>query len=511
MAEVVTSGGVRLQELVVASGVAIRVRTPGIQFRWSTLDAVPAFDATTPGAEAGGWNEAIAENDLVESIAVHVEPVAMLGIAQGEAAPVLAVPESEDTYADLHMQPLPGESLLVMVESDGVVQWYAPVNAQIAMNPPVFGVEETTASSELQFHIPLSTLSRSAQVQGIDGGIGGAIVRFFRIKLIKELIDLPVRFVLDWIVDKVEKKVKPREGFRFFDHDAQYPFCMPEQLSAMAGQRVLLLTHGIFSSLEGAFAGIADPASDVMQHLRGIYGNNIIGWDHWTIGKTPLENAEEMLSALPAGVQPDIVCHSRGGLVTRAMLEHPSLIAKRQSRFASVGKAIFIAGACQGSQLATLSNLNRLLNIYSAIASFPILGGAGVPLTVIVGVLRVLAHGVTSLPSIEALSADRVHNAFLLALNESDLTPTGEIVVVHANYDPANGPLAGFIDLNVDLVFGEANDMVVPFIGAETFDKWQQVGLNYKYGTPSVRQSVVMHTNFLKQPGVHELLCEELA
>jgi pimeloyl-ACP methyl ester carboxylesterase len=278
----------------------------------------------------------------------------------------------------------------------------------------------------------------------------------------------------------------------------------------MAGKRELLKTHGVLSSLEGAFAGIKDPNGAVMQHLRGIYGDNIIGWDHWTIGKTPLENAEEMLSALAPGVRPDIVSHSRGGLVTRAMLEHPDLIVKRQSRFGSVGKAIFVAGACQGSQLATLNNVNRLLNIYAAVASFPFLGGVGVALKVIVGVLRVLAHGATRLPSIEALSADLANNPFLVALNESHMTPTGEIVVLHANYDPTKGVLARFLDLNVDLVFNQANDMVVPFLGAETFDKWQQVGTNIHYGTPSQRQGVVMHTNFFIQPGVHDLLQEEL-
>jgi hypothetical protein len=512
MAEVVTGDGLRLQEVAVADGVVIRVRTPGMQFRWTTLEAIPALDATEAGAEMGGWNEAIAENDLEQLTALRAEPVAMLGIEEGEAAPVLVVPESEDLYVDLHAQPLPGESLLVMVETDGVVQWYAPANARIAVNPPVLGIEETTAPPELEFRIPRSTLSRGAEVLGIDAaGIGGAIVRFFRVKLIKELIDAPVRFVLDWIVDNVEKKAKPHEGFRFFDQDANYPFCTPEQLAAMAGQRVLLLTHGIFSSLEVAFKGIADPAGDVMRHLRAIYKDNIIGWDHWTVGKTPFKNAEEMLSALTPGVRPDIVCHSRGGLVTRAMLEHPQLIAKRQTRFATVGKAIFVAGACQGSQLATLNNVNRLLNIYSAVASFSLLGGAGVLLKVIVGVLRVLAHGATRLPSIEALSADLAQNEFLRALNESDLTPTREIVVVHANYDPAKGPLAGFLDLNVDLVFGQGNDMVVPFLGAETFDKWQQVPTNIHYGTPSERQSVVMHTNFFWQPGVHKLLQEELA
>src|ERR1043166_1221334 len=125
------------------------------------------------------------------------------------------------------------------------------------------------------------------------------------------------------------------------------------------------MTHGIFSSLKGAFNDISDPAGPVLQHLRSIYGDNIIGWDHRTVAKTPLDNAREMLSALPAGMTPpDILCHSRGALVTRAMLEHSTLEASRKSRFSSVGKAIFIAGATQGSQLASEAHLKRLLNIY---------------------------------------------------------------------------------------------------------------------------------------------------
>jgi hypothetical protein len=352
MTEVVTDGGVRSQEVAVVGGVTVRARTPGMQFRWSTIEVVPSFDATEPGAEVGGWNEAIAENDLEELGALQAEPMAMLSMDAADAGPVMVMPDSEDLFVDMHAQPLPGESLLVMVETDGVVQWFAPVNAAAALNPPAIGVlgldAEAAPPPALQFRIPSSVLSGGPAMQGLDASaVGGAIVRFFRVKIVKALIDAPVRFVLDWLVDQVEKIAKPREGFRYFNHAAGYPFCTDEQLAAMAGKRVLLLTHGVFSSLEGAFAGIKDPNGPVLQHLRGIYGDNIIGWDHWTIGKTPLENADEMLSALAPGVRPDIVSHSRGGLVTRAMLEHPDLIVKRQSRFASVGKAMFVAGACQ--------------------------------------------------------------------------------------------------------------------------------------------------------------------
>jgi len=510
MAEVETGGGIRLTEVAVAEGVRIRVRSPRMRVRWTTLEAAPGLEAMAPSQEKGGWNEAIDENELVElPAALQPEVLEPLESFDAEAIPTIAVRDSEDQFVDLRAQPLPGESLLVMVETDGVFQWFAPRNAPSVTE--AFGLEGVEApSAELQFQIPRSTLQRPLGLEGPEG-VGGSIVRFFRTKLIPQLIGAPVRRLLEWLVDKVEKRAKPREGFRFFDRSANYPFAKPHELAALSGQRVLLLTHGIFTSLEGAFHGISDPKGAVLQHLRSVYGENIIGWDHWTVGKTPLENAEELLNALPAGIRPDILSHSRGALVTRAMLEHPSLVAKRTSRFNHVGKAIFVAGANQGSPLATLHNLNRLLNVYSAIASFPLLGGAGIALKVIVGVLRLLAHGATMLPSVEALSSDLSRNQFLRELNASQLTPTGELVAVHANYDPARGPLARFLDLNVDLVFGEGNDMVVPFTGAKTFDTWQQVGTNIQYGTPTERQAVVMHTNFFVQPGVHDLIQEELS
>lgn len=501
--EVITRGGVGLKELEVADGVTIAVRSPGLHVAWRTLEAVPEM-AALDAAEQSEWDEAIAENELELLAAVEAQPLAL----EIGSVPSLTMPDSEDSYAEVRATPQPGEGLLVMVESDGVVQWYLPTNApQSAAMARLLAAD--AAPTELHFLIPQSTLARSAAIAGFADGIGGAIVRFFRFKLIGKLLGAKLADVIEWIAEKVEARNK-KEGFRFFDLDGNFPYLSDAELQELSGQRVLLMTHGIFSSLSGAFAGIADPTGPVLQHLRGIYGRNIIGWDHWTVAKTPLENAAEMLAKLPPDTRPDIICHSRGALVTRAALEHPDLEPVRQSRFSSVGKSIFVAGACQGSQLANLANINRLLNIYSAIGSLPILGSAGVVLKVIVGILRVLAHGAVQLPSIEALSSDLTKNTFIQALNGSLMTPTGEIVVMHANYDPTQGPLVGLLDLNVDTIFGTANDMVVPFTGAEVFDKWQQVGTNFRYGTVSETQGVVMHTNFFFQSGVQDLLQEEL-
>ena len=503
--ETITRGGVRMTR-IKGAGVSIEVRAPKLHVAWRTMADVPGMEAMGAG-EDGGWRTAISANGLKEVATIEAEPLAL----EVTAMPSLSMPDSDDDFVELRAMAPADEGILVMVESGGIVQWYLPTNAPRLEMPPA-GLAESAPRKPvaLDFKIPQSMLARRSANEAVAFGVGGAVVRFFRFKLIRDLLGASTAKVVQWIAKKVEARNK-KEGFRFFDRDADYPYAKPGQLAGLSGKRVLLLTHGVFSSLSGAFAGIADPDGAVMRHLRSIYQERIIGWDHWTVAKTPLENATDLLAALPPNIRPDIVCHSRGALITRAMLEHPALEASRASRFAGVGKAVFVAGANQGSPLASLAHINRFLNIYAAIGSIPILGSVGVALKVVVGVLKVLAHGVTRLPSIEALGPDPQKNAFLAALNGELLTPVGEIVVVHANYDPSAGPLAGLLDLNVDAIFGAANDMVVPYTGAEVFDKWHQVGTNFRFGTATQTQSVVMHTNFFKQPSVQDLLLEELA
>jgi hypothetical protein len=508
--DTITFGGLDVTPIAETLSGPISVRAPRLQVRWRTMDAAPPSLSEALPAEggSGGWQEAIDENDLRPfGPAIEAQPLA-IDIAE---VPILSTPESADEFVEMRAIPPPGESLLVMVESDGIIQWVLPSNPPQDALLIAEGLGESVETpTELRFHIPQSVLlgtSIAGASEGLFGTIGKAIVRFF--SFTKELIGAGLEAVLQFIVDKVEARNK-REAFRFFDRTSNFGDVPPDALAQMAGRRVLLLTHGIFSSLAGAFDGIADPNGPVLQHLRTIYQDRIIGWDHWTIAKTPLENARDLLERLPPGIQPDVVCHSRGGLVTRAMLEHSDLHDLRASKFPKVGKAIYVAGANQGSQLATRANLNRLLNIYSAVASIPILGAAGVALKVVVGFLKVLAQVATRLPSIEALSSDLSKNMFLQELNAPLLTPVGEIVVLHANYDPSAGPLARFLDLNVDTIFNAANDMVVPFAGAELFDKFQQIGTNISFGSPVQTQTVVMHTNFFRQPSVHDLLRAEL-
>ena len=57
----------------------------------------------------------------------------------------------------------------------------------------------------------------------------------------------------------------------------------------------------------------------------------VLGFEHWTLSKSPEENTKLLLEQLPktwamngdpdAPLELDIICHSRGGLAVRALIE----------------------------------------------------------------------------------------------------------------------------------------------------------------------------------------------
>jgi hypothetical protein len=326
------------------------------------------------------------------------------------------------------------------------------------------------------------------------------VFHLIRIPIVSDLVDAALGTVQKFIVEHVDTK---REGFRAFDPANGSPFLDDAALAAMRDQRVLLLTHGIFSTI-GAFD---DLQGTTLAHLRTVYGARIIGWEHRTVAKTPLDNADELLSKLPPGITPDLICHSRGGLVMRAALEYPDLQAKRETRFSSAGTVLHVAGANQGSQLATFSHVNDLLNVFSAFASLPELGQAGVDLGVVLGLLKVLAHVAANLPSVKALSTDD-DNQFIEKLDLPPHTRIAQLLVSRANYDPTGNAALAALNLALDKVFASANDFVVPFDGARDFDAGVHLDGDLPFGSDEQPQSVVFHTNFFRQPALQQFIAE---
>jgi hypothetical protein len=119
-----------------------------------------------------------------------------------------------------------------------------------------------------------------------------------------------------------------------------------------AADRVLLLVHGTFSKCASPVEGFGP---EFLQWARKRY-RAVIGFDHWTLSKTPLENAgmlaEQLRAIAPdllANRRLDMITHSRGGLVARAFCE---LVGETEA----VQNVIFLGTPNCGTDLANPEN-----------------------------------------------------------------------------------------------------------------------------------------------------------
>lgn len=241
----------------------------------------------------------------------------------------------------------------------------------------------------------------------------------------------------------------------------------------------LLLLHGTFSSTRGAFG-------ELLKHpivgtaLNAKYGNRILGFDHPTVSKPVAGNATDFLDTLPPRPEPynfDVLVHSRGGLLARAIHDMPLIHLQRCADkrtwvrpprvTINFRKVIFVGTPNLGTDLADPDNLPTLLGCFATMLN--VMPSSGCVL--IGGILKCVAAvargGLNYLPGLadQALFADGRTGDFLTTLNGLTL-PAQRIAsyyAIQANHVP-DSPLLQTASKAVRKVcFGNrANDLVVP-------------------------------------------------
>jgi hypothetical protein len=91
----------------------------------------------------------------------------------------------------------------------------------------------------------------------------------------------------------------------------------PQQLAAMAAAQrpMLVFIHGTGSCSMGSFGDLQCGNGDIWTALDRQYSGGIYAFEHRTLSESPIDNALQLVNALPAGAQVSLVSHSRGGLV----------------------------------------------------------------------------------------------------------------------------------------------------------------------------------------------------
>ncbi len=393
-------------------------------------------------------------------------------------------------------------SLVQLVEKDGILTW------QIAG-------EQSTAATTPSFRAgPRRALVRSP----------GEVVRGY------EFEKIPASKVASTLV-ALDKKLTPdadygqdhnKTGLTRWDVSKQeFVACGDCRID---GQKVLLLIHGTFSNSHTFLTdGFKTLLNDALQKTKDRY-DHILAFDHPTLSVSPMLNAFDLAARLRDRGDPkelDIICHSRGGLVTRWYCEAmaPASIKRR---------AILVACPLGGTSLAAPHRIREVFNLLTNVARVGSVaaGFLGGPFFLaakgIMGLTASLTGALTGpltdvvvslIPGLDSQSRTG-NNQELLRLHANTGStifndPAGDVRYwsILSNFEPDTSGAWGFLrsfsrplttlaNRGADFVFEGPNDLVVDTASMTEASRGRNlIKALHDFGT----NDKVHHTNYFKQ------------
>jgi hypothetical protein len=290
----------------------------------------------------------------------------------------------------------------------------------------------------------------------------------------------------------------------------------PAEVQPAAGGKILLFVHGTFSNNDNLIAEI-DQTDEGKKFLAdaGRQYDQVLAFDHFTVSRSPILNALDlgrMFAASSAAV--DIVCHSRGGLVTRWFCEVMDQVRGRNRRAVLAGSPI------AGTSLAAPDKLRGALNLLTNIGSelgeglslIPFLQAAGAIMKLVFSIagaatkVPLIDAGVAMIPGLAAQSRI-LNNNELKALS----WPPKELPQYYAVTSTFRPPDIGWKFWKVfcdwtqaaaaaeDLIFPAANDLVVD---TDSMTQNIQVKDTLTFGDAGH----IYHTIYFRQPGTIDFI-----
>lgn len=328
------------------------------------------------------------------------------------------------------------------------------------------------------------------------------------------------RKVLDAVVGKATRTLAAAAERRWWGKRLEGLFRVAStgsalQLTAVQPDAVrgpaLLLLHGTFSHAESAFSDLCQAPGDFFAEARRVYGENIYAWNHFTVSKSPDENARELLNALPAqtgGVEFDVITHSRGGLVLRTLAELGRSFGDGAARF-KLRRAVLVAAPNGGTPLATPDRWEETLGFVSNVLELftpnPWTTGAAFVADGLVWMAARLAGDLPGLASMDAAGET------IAALQETGALEAGSYAALGANFHPTESIFQRLLDAGVDAFFQGANDLVVPAEGSWLPDRAgelipaENIACFGRGGNLESEESV-HHLNFFRQVATVDFL-----
>ncbi len=306
-----------------------------------------------------------------------------------------------------------------------------------------------------------------------DRGVLGTAGRWLLQKVVFALVDPVLGAVSDRFVGAWEARHRPHLVRLLTPELHRSGGVEHARAGRLRPGRALLLVHGL-NALTHSPGGFGDLPPDLVEHLYREYGGQVVAFDHPTLATDPRRNAEELagwLREVGAGVEFDVLAHSRGGLVARLLVERPDLVGDRGP--ARIRSLTFVATPHRGTPVADREHLgrlvDRLLTLASPVPDNPVTTALEGALTLARQVATGFMGGLDGITCMTP-AAGRGDTWIEDTLGPG---PRGHDDVRYralaSDYEPAagSGVWHAVKDAGVDLVFGGLpNDVVVPTLSA---------------------------------------------
>ena len=301
--------------------------------------------------------------DLVDQ--VDLEPAANTSTRSARTA--------QEASGNVNVAVQSDEDAVLLMEQDGMYTWkYADKVSSVER--AATRTRSAAIIKELRFTIsfPKTSPEEHARKRDISEKISSFVWGRVRIYVLKFLAKVTVGKVRDHLERDVEegivliKDISP-------DKWTLHPYDQPPVLNPPSDRpaKILFLIHGTFSSTAGAFGALGGTpwGIDFLKSSLQYY-DAVIGFNHFTLRKDPLENAQKIFHCLTElkitpQARVDVVTHSRGALVTRCLAEKllPGTALKDV-----INKVVFVGSTNEGTLLASPANWDDLVTLYTNLA-----------------------------------------------------------------------------------------------------------------------------------------------
>ena len=455
--------------------------------------------------ESRGAASAVAPPDLLAQALADAGMVTQQSLVITDAVPTGEGTRSADGAPTVELQvPDPGEGFAQVAmtrDASGMISWH--------FAPPLDDAPATRDGSVPTIRTRTFTFSTTPVVADGERGVVSAIAQ----KLIN-VYAFPVgKAVIGHLAAKYGERLElertPYRVRRFSPDDYTLddaPAIDAAAWTQLGSGRALLMIHGTNSRTHTAFGGLPRSFVEAM-HTK--YDGRVFAFDHPTLTHTPRQNIETLLSAMPAGLSldVDIICHSRGGLVSRVLSEKQEALALG-GRTVRVGRVVFVGAPNAGTRLADEAfvgeYLDTITNLLNVIPTNGVTDALGFVLT---GV-KLVAVGLYA--GLKGLHSMQPNGEFGTWLNAGERQRDTQYFALASNYSPTQTSLLQLAtDKLMDRVFkGARNDLVVPTDGvyAANGSGYFPIADEVVFGAGDG----VAHTGFFQYPKTTELIASWL-